>query len=224
MISGAPNKPECCRGMTLIELLIAVSVSALVTVVVLSVYGAVNASRTLQRSGRFVAAYRALDAIRRDLACAIQPGADGVAALRLENHEGSLDGRRPISSLDICATVLNPDDPIQNAGLMRAQYSVKQNPATDTGGILARISSGIPDGKPPATSTTNLLLRNVTEFRVTVFDGQTWTNRWESRPARPLPKAANVTLSWSTGSTSETASAFVPIPAGLTFGHGKDGH
>lgn len=224
MIPGTPTKPEYCKGMTLIELLIAVSVSVLVTAIVLSVYGAINASRSLQRSSRFETAYRALDAIRRDMTCAIQPTADGLAALRLASTEGLSEGQRAISSLDICTIVLNPGDPIQNASLMRAQYSINKNPGTDIGGILARVSSGIPDGKPHAASATNLLMRDVTEFRVTVFDGQTWTNRWESRPARALPKAANVTLSWATGSTSETASAFVLIPAGLTFGTGKDGH
>ena len=224
MSRASPLESPPLRGTTLIELLIAISVSLLVMAIVLSVYATVNASRNRQRDRRFDLACLALECIRRDLASSPQPALSNAPALVLENPEGFEPGRSEPSLLTVCSAFLKSGDQVERAALAEVRYTLIPSSDPEAGGTLVRRTAVIANPQGDFPEETNALLRGVKEFAVTVLDGGAWTNRWESRPARPLPNGANIQLTWITGSTSQTLNAFVLIPGGTVFARTAPAH
>jgi type II secretory pathway pseudopilin PulG len=200
--------------MTLIELLIAISVSTLILGIALSVYVTISGSLRRQNERHRDAGVLAIDELRHDLAACLHASFSNVPAFDVQ---GPADETvEPVlSSLAFCAGSMKTiDDDFARLGVARIRYTVQPGPGGSDGGTLVREMVTLWGEQALAPPTSNVLLNAVTRFAVTALDGPTWTNRWQSTAAHPVPRAARVSLAWKAGATTEAATILVFIPAG----------
>jgi type II secretion system protein J len=202
------------RGMTLIELLVAISVSTMVFAASVSLYMVITASILRQQERRHEAGAAALDQIRHDLAGCAQAPFSNMPPFKVESpaHDTNAPG---LCSLEFfVGSIPLPEDDFSKLEIHRIRYSV-----TDAS-VLMRESVSLwgTDALGPATS--NGVLEGVTAWEVSVLTESGWTNQWTSSARRLFPQAARLRLDWRTASTTETATVEVFIPAGNGVGGG----
>jgi type II secretory pathway pseudopilin PulG len=218
MTSHRPKRTHAASGMTLVEILVAVSVATVIAAVMLSVYFTVTASIRRRQEGRWPAALAALEVVRRDLACCLPTAADGTDAFVLE-CEYTEAGTNFTSSL-LCSTAVVPagQEDLNRFDVERVRYTLEDSSTQATGGVLLRESRALTGPATLAPPVTNVLLRNASGFQLMVLDRAAWTNRWKTTVRQPLPRAARVRLAWTNASGTESLSAWVLIPAGNVIG------
>lgn len=202
------------RAMTLIELLVAISISTMVFAASVSLYLVITSSILRQQERRHEAGATALDLIRHDLtSCAQAPFSNmppfTVASLA---HDTNTPG---LCSLEFfVGSIPTPEDDFSKLKIHRIRYSVSD------ASVLMRESVSLwgTDALGPATS--NAVLEGVTAWDVSVLADSDWTNQWVSSARRLFPRAARLQLDWRTASTTETATVEVFIPAGNGVGGG----
>jgi hypothetical protein len=197
--------------MTLIEILIAVSVSTLIMGVALSVYLTLSASLLRQTNTRIDDVAVALDSLRHDLACCVQVSFSNTPAFEVQTVPDG-DGSSAPSTLALCAANL-PSGEAEFARMEVKHIRYALRPDGDKQ-LLQRESVTLWGAEAFASPVSNALLKGVSRFELSVLDNAGWTNRWSSRPNRPLPRAARIRLDWESARTTETASIVVFIPAG----------
>lgn len=216
MTRVAPRPAGGKAGTSLIELLIAISISLVVMAVALSVYGTVNLSRQRQETRRERNVAAALQAIRRDLAGVIQTSYTNAPPLDLELSAAAADGQEPSSTLLLCVGQLAPEASIERLAATQVRYRLRRSPDAPSGDLLREsVSLTGPDASP--YDATNALLQGMSGFSVSVLAGDTWTNQWRHRPGRRPPRAADIRISWISGTATQTVSVLTPIPSGETF-------
>lgn len=200
--------------MTLIEILIAISVSTIIVGVALSVYLTLSASLRRQIDTRLDNAALALDSLRHDLVSCSQVSFSNTPVFELQTTVGDGD-IPPESKLTLCGGSL-PRDTVDFSRMevKRIRYSLQ--PDGDTGGrvSLLRESLTLWGAEALAPPESTVILKGVHRFEVQVMEGSGWTNQWPARLNRPFPRAARVRLDWASARTTETASIVVFIPAG----------
>lgn len=199
------------RGMTLIELLVAITVAILVFTASVSVYLAVTSSLRRQQDRRQGTAVAALDQIRHDLACCAQATFSNTPPFSVGTHAAEA-GAPGFSSLAFfMGGTPGPEDDFSRFEVKRVQYSVS------SGGALIRESQTLWGTDALAPATSNVVLEGVMAWEVSVLADSDWTNRWVSSARCLIPRAARLRLDWRTAATTETARVDVFIPAGSSF-------
>ncbi len=209
-----PGIPRANRGFTLLELLIATGVAAIVLLVINGTYfGALRLyNATNERTDATLVLERALGLVRRDLGGLMLPAGTAAApagtfsgqfqdtptntltqefaAARVSpdiyTTSGTIDGWSPFSEVQVVAYFLAPaNDGTNNKNLVRA---VTQN-------LL-----------PAQTPTTNeqVLLTGVTDAQFDYFDGAEWTDTWDSTVTSTLPMAIRFRLSLANRDSSQS--------------------
>ena len=215
------HRPGGAPGMTLIEILVAISISALIMGVALSVYVTVLGSLRRQNDARWDSAASTLDALRHDLVSCVPASFSNAPAFQVDQTsvdqtsvDQTLDDDRALSTLSFCTGDLKEgEEDFARLEIRRNRYSVQPgSPATNQ--ALVRETVTLWGAEALGTPSSNELMNAVSRFEVNVLDGDTWTNQWQSKPNHLLPRAARVRLEWATGHTTETASIVVYIPAG----------
>ncbi|GEM_PF-1652415 len=210
-MSSAFHKADSSRGLTLVEILVAVSVATLIVTVALSLYFTFSASFRRLASPRRQEAASAMDEIRRDLSCCVQAVFSNIPAFEVACSESG--GRTPsLSTLAFrMAEHLPGNEETAPLAIHQRRYAL-----VDSGkaSVLFRESVCLwgPDAMSPSTS--NAILKDITRFDVQVLDGGQWTNRWSSAGGRMFPRAARVTMAWRETQATGSASMLVFIPAG----------
>ncbi len=188
------------QGFTLIELLLALALLALVAGLMQGTYtGAVRSrDRASAETARIHAAAVVLDRLADELAGAfvsgarseitglsVAPDADGNSALVFTARPVPIPGVRPGGPTEVGYFVEAGDD-----GLMR----------------LYRRESPDPDGDWSEGGQPYPVLVGVDRFVVRCYDGQAWTDEWDSRGREDepvLPLAVSVEVAWKEGSGPE---------------------
>jgi len=202
-------------GLTLIEVLLAIVIASLVIALVFSMYHA--ATRTVEsqqhrRAGADVTT-DALDQLARELACAFAQGDDEKCRFLLA-HTEMPEGR--VAELAFATAV--PDGremDLRWCGVARVSYRVV--PGDDGARWLARevqLLAGPGAAQPPQT---NLLVRGILSFSVSVFDGSAWGGEWPVPEKSPCPQAARVELVVAEQDGSRPFRTETAIPAGVTI-------
>ncbi|MFC1461460.1 PilW family protein, partial [Verrucomicrobiota bacterium] len=173
-----PGKPSIFpirsrpKGMTLIELLLAVSIAVLLTGIVFLVYRTVLntiRSQSLWRSS-FSPAVAALDVLNRDFTCSLVP-------LGLTNAPFVLDpGTNGQAATRLCfatAETASSND-WEHYDIVQVQYLLRSGSGTNGHSLIRqcwpfRTHSNHPD------SLEEELLNDVQQFHVELFDGSQWT-------------------------------------------------
>ena len=213
MSTYRPDRARSRTGLTLIETLLALSILTLIAGVSFSVYRTVTGALAHQSRWRreWQPAADALDAVRRDLACACAPAAIADRAFVLD--PGRDDGED--SSTLACYTASPPDDSTAPDRIVVARVTYAVRPAADSSGSdLVRESRALDDRGTPGPSREDRVARRVKRFSVSVSDGRQWTTKWVTGQGRGLPRAARVTIVFAESGQSQTLETSAYIPAG----------
>jgi type II secretory pathway component PulJ len=202
--------------MTLIEILVALSVSTLILTVALSIY--FTFSNSLRRLGdpRHREMTIALDTLRHDIAASVQASFTNSPTCELESEPVGLEGRfRSTLTLHVAQSP-SGEQSLPQMTIARLRYSLQNNsPAIGSSLVRESVTLWGPDAMSPPVS--NAMGHDISGFEVRVLDKAGWTNRWKSTPGHLLPRAARIRMDWQGAHTTETASLIVFIPAGNSF-------
>ena len=169
------------RGFTLIEVLIAISILAMMIVTVYAAfYGTVKIIRlgsvshdTLQY-GRL-----ALETIRRDLMCAFPP-LDGKKVFRgINNPEGYHDH----DYLDFVAAsnmMADPGEDRKESDICEVGYFISEDYPEK--GLLVRRVDLTPDRKPFSGGKVEIVAENVVGLNFQYHNGTEWVDSWDPDP------------------------------------------
>jgi prepilin-type N-terminal cleavage/methylation domain-containing protein len=194
------------RGLTLVELLVALVISLLIAGVVFSTYRMVSvvaSGQQARRQGSHAAA-AALEQLRLDLFTAFLPAGDAACALTLQkpaDEQGS-------SALSFCL-VQRPAAPADPA--FAEIWSIGYSLAGERGLIRSSRPAVGPASIQPAA--TNQLMGKATAFRVQLFDGISWREQWPAEEEQGKPQRARIELA---AGDSRWEAEFL-IPAGLVI-------
>jgi len=200
-------------GMTLIEILVALSISVLVLFAAVTVYRTIIGSLQHQQNSRQAPAYCALDQLRQDLSQCAQVPATNHPAFLLESQTTGTNEPQ-ISSLSFSIGSLpSPEADFSSLEVTQVRYNFFPNESGEEG-ILIRETMCLWGSNALAPAVSNSLLEHVTAFEVSALSSTGWTNNWASSNRGLLPRAARVRLDWRSESASDTACMEVFIPAG----------
>lgn len=210
-MSCARHKAAATPGLTLIELLVALSVSTLIMVVAISVYFVFAGSFRRLSDSRHHDVMVVMDALRREMgACAC------VSFSNVPPFDLTSDSPEPPaparSRVSFCMGEQAPDqEDATPRNIRHLSYHLEEASGAST---LVRESVTLwgPDAMAPPAS--NIVLRDVLGLDVSALAGGTWTNQWRSTPSRLLPSAARIRLDWKNGGGTGSTVAIVYIPVG----------
>lgn len=206
-------------GMTLVEILIAVSVSSLVLLACVSVYRTLTSSLQRQQNSRQAPAYAALDQLRHDLSQCAQVPSTNLPAFVIQSLGGG-SNEPSISSLAFSSASLpSAAADFSSMEVTRIRYAVVPG-EEELEGRLIREQMCLWGSNALAPAVSNVILDHVTAFEVSVLSGG-WTNNWVSSSRTLVPQVARVRLGWRTDLASEAAQLEVFIPAGNPVPGGK---
>ena len=207
-------------GMTLVEILVALSVSSLILVAAVSVYRTMTGSLRRQQSHRLEPAHAVLEQLRQDLSQCAQVPSSNVPAFMLESV--LIESNAPQQSVVAFSRghLPSPESDFSSLEIMRIRYTLIPAGAGPAG-QLVRESQNVWGSNALAPAVSNTLLEHVTAFEVTVLSESGWTNNWASSSRTLLPRAARVRMDWEAGVQRDTAQLEVFIPAGNLVPGGK---
>jgi prepilin-type N-terminal cleavage/methylation domain-containing protein len=197
---------RAARAFTLLELLLAVSIGALVILQAAGVIWAANraqnhATSVAERQAHISAALQMLaDDLRQvqpqrtgnppSLAYQTNVGPQGAAVLRLRLRPPSIAAGRP----RIVDYLFVADGTAPYSWGRRIEVASQQSEA---GGDQALATSA---------ARWDVLLNEVESVQLRLFDGATWSDRWDSA-ARGLPRLVQITIELSDGDSRHSTSA-----------------
>lgn len=215
-----PSRGRHHAGMTLVEILVAMSVSVLVLFAAVSVYRTLTGSLRRQQSSRQEPAYAALEQLRQDLAQCAQIPSTNFPAFVLESQSSGTNAPSRSSLAFITGSLPSAEADFSALEITKVRYQFNSSEA-GTEGVLVREAVSVWGSNAPAPAVSNALLDHVTAFEVSVLSNEGWTNNWVSSSRTLVPRAARLRLDWRTETSEETARLEVFIPAGNLVPGGK---
>lgn len=199
-------------GMTLIEILLATAIAALVVALVFSVYHTVSATLRGQQERRQGpdAAAAAVGRAAHDLECAFAGANDPACAFTLVPADESDTGGSEIS---LCSAVAEEGErDTRWFALERVAYRLQGAPSGPR--ELVRESAALAGPGAYAPPVTNVLAGRVEQFLVRVYDGEEWKEAWPPESGTRFPRAARIELVCGQGTGTRAFQTSVVIPAG----------
>jgi len=223
MMQNAPGKRRADRGFTLLEVLIATAVSAIVLVAISGTYfGALRLhNATVASVDTNLVLERSLALVRSDLEGLMLPGSPtatppiGTFSGQFQDTptesltqdftnvrvspdfyttSGTLDGWNPFSEVEIVAYFLAP--------------------STEGNGVKNLIRAVTRNLLPAQTPTTDeqVVLGGVVGAEFNYYDGSEWTNTWDSTQTQTLPAAIQFSLTLASASrNAQPIQLVVPV-------------
>lgn len=213
---NSERSPARRRGFTLLELIIATAVGAVVLVVIQTTFfSALRLHTTTHaRVAEDQTVQRAVGIIRRDLAGIVLPGgtngmardlSTSAATLVLADNlgervtpdiytsSGRIDGWTPFGDLQAVAYFLAP--PEQGGRGRNLVRAVTRN--------LLPVQEAVPEGQA--------ILGDVDTAVVSFYDGNGWTENWDSAESQTLPTAIRLSIARISPGGTQGASAPIEI-------------
>ena len=199
------------KGMTLIELLMAIAIAGLLAFLAFMVYSSVLKTIQAQtlRHDVSLSAVEALDVLNRDLTCSmILFGESNAPFLLNSGTDGGMT-----TQLCFVTGISGSSHTLRYYEIYRVCYALRS--ANDK-----TVYSLVRQYRPFRASLSNEnvleeeLVKNVKMFRVEVFDGDKWTNQWGTKPDDGIPCAARVTMDVGYDAPNQTIQSEILIPAG----------
>jgi len=196
----------CASGFTLIEMLLALAVSAIVLAGIGGVfYSAIRLrERTAALVDESVPVYQSLSFLRRDLQGAVGPG--GVLAGDFRSgavNSGTLQGY----GLQFCTTTGSLKDEVPWGDIQEVTYELRDPTERNSLGgkdLIRSVSRNLLSTTTP-DSDDQWLLGNVQSLEFACFDGIDWRDTWDtSLGDTNLPVAVRVRIQLATDSTVDT--------------------
>jgi type II secretion system protein J len=202
-------------GFTLLELIIATAVGAVVLIVIQTTFfGALRLHNTTHaRIDDDLMVQRALGIIRRDLSGVMLPGGtlsgqfqttsfssmtEGSYGERVSpdifTNSGKIDGWNPFSDVQMVAYYLAPGE----------------GGAAGTKNLVRVVTRNLLPVQDPAPED-QVLLQGVTSATMMFFDGTTWVDSWDSTVTSTLPKGLKFSLLMAARESGQTAPAPIEL-------------
>ncbi|HMO51394.1 MAG TPA: hypothetical protein PKA21_09720 [Kiritimatiellia bacterium] len=202
-----PNQRGARSGATLVELLVALGIGALVIVVVVMAHQALTRETSVQsaRLAERDLAEHTLRLLRDDLQGLFHPPGDADAGIALENTATNL------VQLSFVRWERRPHgEPMRTNRLERVRYAFVAE--GDQRRLVTVVEPLLgPDAGSPRTNWPGATWPRLT---VHLHDGSSWQTNWTA-DSKTTPLAARVRL-WGDHPTQAVHEAFIVIPAGLT--------
>jgi len=184
------------RAFTLVELVVAIAVSAIVIVTVSSALSRISKTRDVART-RLEAVTRAnaaLDAIRRDLASTVRDGDLYFTRILLKDAPtfsayGSVD-RDEILVYNNRLRPMRRDDYAGEGGEYESQYRIEDDRA---GSVLWMRRDSVPDEMGEGGGMAIPVVDGIVGLQIQAYDGESWYDDWDS-DLFGLPWALRVTI------------------------------
>jgi type II secretory pathway component PulJ len=205
----APPASAACSGLTLIELLLAITITVLLVAVVFSTYRTVQAVAVGQRQRvdtQQVPA-DAAELLQDDLMRLFDAGRPETRVVLTQ----ALDQ----ASASFCTLAL----PAGEADLRWSRaLRVEWRALTDQGRLALGRSvqplAGPGSLDPPVT---NVVVADLARFGVSFYDGTNWSFAWPPSPSNAIPRAARLEILSARAATDQVWRLEVWIPAGSSF-------
>jgi len=171
-------------GFTLVEVLLALALSALLLATVYWTYFSINRSIDAATEGQeaMETGRSLLELLKRDLR--------GIPAARLPFHASNeeIDGQKA-AAIDFATTAYLGPDPHQ---LTRVGYSLVQD--EDGKKILVRKQTKNLRDEVVEFEIKAEISRIISTFALDFYDGSEWVDNWDSKARGSLPKQVRITL------------------------------
>lgn len=193
------------------ELLLAVAISLVVITAALFLFTSVS-GRTARNdllTNRTDASI-ALGIIERDINCAVS--CYGVSTQEVFVLTGQDDGKlQELQFKFFTAAPAEGESDLRFYDIIEVYYSLEP----EEKGTFVLNRSSRPARRDEQDFSRETLLRGLSDFKVQVFDGTSWTNECLAVSTEPMPSAAAINLYWP--GDAPPARLFSLIPAGLNF-------
>jgi len=202
------------KGFTLIEILIAVAISALILTIIYGSYAAsirtMNACRESADINQM--ARLALDRISEDISCALTSSTNENLQFVGKDSEG-LEGT-PMDTLDFTSTnCLTLFRGARECGICEIGYCIKQAPSEALWGqgtstpltgqesdsdrfVLLRREQSPPDKEIHDGGESLELAEEIKELDFEYYDGKKWLSQWGPNEREALPSAVKISLTF----------------------------
>lgn len=220
-----PHRFRSNRGFTLLELLLATAIGAVVLLVInATFFGALRLHHaTHEKINDDLALQRALAIVRRDLAGIMIPASPQATTYRLSGQLTSditttndLDNTSERVTPDICTNSAKIDGWTAYSEVQTVAYYL--SPAAD-GGPAKDLVRLVNRNLIPVLETTGevqALLTGVSSAGISYFDGENWLDAWDSTTTSSLPTAIRFSMVLAprdrTFSRSEPAPVEIIVP------------
>ncbi len=201
-------------GFTLVELLVATAVSAVILVMVYSAHSAIMASiRDLTQVAKFYErANLVLTRIDRDLSCTYINKYNKKAFFIGENKRTApYEGRLSFVTIDYqdVAIASSPNREYRMCDVHEVGYRVVQE--RDRPGVysLYRREGPTYDDEPSTQWNESLLISGLTDIRFEFKVKNDWTDTWNSREDKKYPEAVKTTLKMINQKGKEESLSFI---------------
>jgi type II secretion system protein J len=208
-----PARPPEAHAFTLIEVLVALSLAAMLSALLLAAYALVT---TVQRgqAGRQTpneTAQRALGRLADDLERTIVVANDTQTVFRLLTGAAASNA---LWDLSFCRCAAEPGAPeVPWAEVDRVTYRLVEDEVTNRLLVCASRPLAGPGALQPAR--TNDLIPGLEQLDLQLFDGQRWQDHWPvTGQTSNVPRAARVEVTALRGGIRARSSAEVFIPVG----------
>ncbi len=189
-------KINCNRGFTLIEILVATTISSLVLIMVYTSY------RSVLTTVRDITAYAefyenvnlSLRRIDRDISNAYYRRKNKNAAFIAESDNVNSSLHFVTVNHRNFRILGDPKQPYPSSDVNEVSYYLKEDPKIPDLFFLYRREERHYDEEPMTGGTESVMLENVTGLRFEFKVRNDWTARWDSRETRRFPKLVKTIL------------------------------
>jgi type II secretion system protein J len=188
-----------CRGFTLIEILVAVAVLALLVGLIQGIYLGVARSRVSAETQ--TAAVHAASSTLQRLADELAMAFFSKSRPEQTVFKGLSDAQH-LSSLEFASRVPTIAG-IRTGGDVRLSYELVRDSGAQDDRVYVLRRTELADfrGNPDRDGIVYDMLSGVRSFTVEYFDGDKWVEDWDSdtnvaNNAQPLPKAVRIEVAW----------------------------
>jgi general secretion pathway protein J len=211
----APASWTAAAGFTLVEVLLALGICAIVLVVITSVFaGALrlqeHASANLEQS---LPIERAMNLLRRDLKNAVPPGGMLAGPMQSGSLEGGVDASDGIQ-IYTTTGLITPTAPwgeIQMVTYGLQSPTDSSANSTNSGKDLVRTVTRNLLSTTTADEDDQFLVGGVQSMSFSYFDGQNWLDTWDDTTETNLPVAVRVSLQLVPKDATQTAPAPIQL-------------
>lgn len=190
------------RGLSLVEVLVALVVMVLVFSIIFVLYETVSRLQLFQQAESRPASQtvQALHTLSVDLSRSVYvSAADCKFSLSVSNN---------FPSLSFCAALAEEDeDDLRWHGLVLTRYWVS---AKESQPVLLQSRQPIAGPGAFLNPVTNQLVQGISSFEVEAFDGEEWHEEWSNRDPRAWPESMRLRLA-TRGQEAETTQVTTPF-------------
>ena len=194
-VHPAPASWTASAGFTLIEVLLALAISAIVLVIIGSFFaGALKVQKQMNSSlDESIPIERALSVLEKDLKNAVAPGGMLAGPLQSGSAEGGVDANDGIQ-IYTTTGLMTPNSPWSEIQKVTYGLQAPSDNTTNNGKDLIRtvtrnlLTTGTED------DDEQFLAGGIESLRFSYFDGNNWLDSWDDSTETNLPLAVRVNV------------------------------